>query len=86
MNENKTIINWYPEQVPDAHAPNKKKGVFPIQEMGNQTIKIRHICDQSIARCNKNMATSLIDNKRERQETIEGKHTKEIAKVKTLRK
>ena len=86
MNENKTNINWYPGQVSDTNIPNEKKGVFPISEMGNQTIKVRHVCDQSIARCNKNINAYLLDNKRERQETIEGKHTQEIAKVRTLQK
>ena len=86
MNENKTNINWYPTQVSDTNIPNEKKGVFPISEIGNQSIKVRHVCDQSLARCNKNIEHILLDSKIERQETIEGKHTQENNKVRTLRK
>lgn len=86
MNENKTIINWYPGQVSDTNIPNDKKGIFPFSEIANREIKIRHISDESIARCNKNIIDYLEYNKRERQETIEGKYNDETIKVKSLRK
>ena len=86
MNENKTNINCYPGQVSDTNIPNDKKGIFPFSEIANREIKIRHISDESITRCNKNITAYLLDNKIERQETIEGKHTQGIAKVKTLQK
>ena len=64
----------------------KKSGVFLISEVGKQTIKIRHVCDQSIARCNKNMIANLQDNKRERQQSIEAVNQPTFCKAKVLKK
>ena len=65
---------------------NLNKNVFPISEVRNKSITIRHVCDQSIARCNKNMIADLIDNKRERQQSIELVNQPKFGKAKVLKK
>ena len=86
MNENKININWYSGQVSDTNIPNEKKGVFSISEVGNQPIKVRHVSDQSIARCNKNMIADLQNNRRERQESLDTANQPRFGKTRILKK
>ena len=65
---------------------NLNKNVFPISEVRNKSITIRRVCDQSIARCNKNMIADLIANKRERQQSIELVNQPKFGKAKVLKK
>ena len=39
----------------DNNKTNVKKGVVPFSEVGKQPVKVRHMSDQSIARCNINI-------------------------------
>jgi hypothetical protein len=56
----------------DDNNKNTKKGVVPFSEIGKRPVKVRHVCDVSIARCNnKNMIANLQANKIERNQSIE---------------
>ena len=65
---------------------NNKKGVFPISRINADTkVKVRHVSDQSIARCNQNMIASLIANQKERQRSLEGVNEDRIGIAKVLK-
>ncbi len=70
----------------EAYTTDNKKGVVPFSEVGKQPVKVRHVCDQSIARCNKNMIANMLDNKRERQQSMDAADQPRFGKAKILRK
>ena len=71
----------------ETYANHDKKGVVPFSEVGKGKVKVRHISDQGIARCNsQNMVAALQANKRERQQSIEAVDQPRFGKVKALRK
>ena len=70
----------------ETYAKHDKKGVVSFSEVGKGKVKVRHVSDQGIARCNKNMVANLQANKRERQQSIETVDQPRFGKVKILRK
>ena len=68
----------------EIHTSNKKN-VFPISEISKKSIKVRHVSDQSIARCNKNMIADLQNNRRERQESLDTANQPRFGKTRILK-
>ena len=57
---------------------NSRKGVFPISEIGNKPIKVTHVSNQSIYRCNKNIEPMIKENRKVLQRSLEGSNEHKI--------